>query len=395
MNKFVIMNNNNSAPIGVKKQVKKGKKGRKAPNKGFEQTTKLLERIENQDEELRPYLRYAVINKNLGNGRLEVKCVDGTVMQAQCRDEHGRKSHKIGVRHIAIGDIIMIKLDEFSNSNSKKMGYVIERYTPENVARLRRFKDIPTNFGIDYGFGGNTIEDDNEENNESGVTFSVNIKKKEVKRIGQGIDIYAMLDKELGKYESDEYESEHDEQPKKLEDKEKPSVIEIDHSDILTSKQQSIINSVTIQQPISTNIDMKKGGKKSSKKLNMDKLMVMNSKEGMDDGTSINSNNKRVGVKVNDNDNDDNDNDDNDNDDNDKEFRKQLIEEQEELIKEQKEREERQKRKKHFNKANIIGSSKFSDKKTSDISLISSKVSTSVNNKIISGDGNVVDIDDI
>ena len=393
------MNNNSNAPVGVKKQVKKGKKGRKAPNKGFEQSAKLLERIENQDKELRPYLRYAVINKNLGNGRLEVKCVDGTILQAQCRDEHGRKSHKIGVRHIAPGDIIMIKLDEFSSSNSKKIGYVVERYTPENVARLRRFKDIPSNFGIENGFGSGKIEDDTGESNESGVTFSVNIKKKEVKKTGQGMDIYAMLDNVLGKYESDEYESESDELPPskkmekegKKEDEEKvpvspPNDIVMD-VDTATSKQSSTMGSVTIQKPVGVGMGMKKGGKKSGKKLNMDKLMDMNLSLEGEDKTLIHANDKRIGI------------DDGDDDDDEEEFRRQLIEEQEELIKEQKEREERQKRKKHFNKANIVGSSKFSEKKTADISLVNSNASSQTinktNNKIISGDGDVVDIDDI
>lgn len=390
--------NNSNAPVNMKKTVKKGKKGRKAPNKGREQTVKLLERIQNQDEEDQPFLRYAVINKNQGNGRFEVTCVDGATLQAITRDEHGKKSHKIGVRNMTVGDIVMIKLDEFSNPNinKKKVGYVVERYTLENVSRLRRFGDIPANFGV-TGVGtkaGDAVENEDA----SGITFSVNIKKKDTKRKGDSMDIYAMLDKELGSYESDEYESESDEKLKSPSSKETENTSE---NAITMPKTPTLtpipITSVPIPPPIQKpgGMGMMKKTGKGGKKLNMDRLMSMKTNPGngglYDEVSSVTSTAFTDKTLTPDNDIDVEDDED--------EFRRQLLEEQEELAKQQEEIKERQKKKKTFNKAHALGSAKVANKKTSDVVVATNNSRKTMAKKpdtsIVSGDGDVVDIDDI
>lgn len=380
--RVIIMNGNT---INIKKKIKKGTKGKKAPNKGYEKEIKLLERIQNQDKDLQPHLRYAVINKIFGHGVAEVKTTDGTIMRAMFRDEHGKKKHKIRIRNITVGDMVMIKLDEFSTDNSKKIGYVVERYTPENIIRLRRFGDIPANFGISSGI--KEKRDDN--NNDSGVIFS--IEKKETKRIGEGIDIYARLDTELGRYSSDESESESESEELTKSDHKNNNKEQTNSKPVSTTT--SVVTSYGSVPPTPQNIGvmglMKKGGKKG---LDISKLTTMKSNLN----SSYSCNNVPSVEPTDETEKKSYPNDTIENN-NDIEHQHRLIKEQEELSKKLREQDENQLRKKRFNKENTSGSLKNTGKLTADISVISindSKKSNSTN-KISLEDGDIIDVDDI
>ena len=129
---------------------KGGKKGQRSKNKGDPMKRELVLKEEGQD--------YAQVTKNLGNSRLEVKCVDGTIAIGVIRGAIRRK------QWIAVGDIVLVGVRDFEVGKVD----IISRYTPEEAKQLIKEKEIPQNMAGNVGGG----HDDDHGGNVDFVNYS-------------------------------------------------------------------------------------------------------------------------------------------------------------------------------------------------------------------------------
>uniref|UniRef100_A0A6U4SLS9 S1-like domain-containing protein n=1 Tax=Neobodo designis TaxID=312471 RepID=A0A6U4SLS9_NEODS len=112
---------------------KGGKKGQRSKNKGEPLKRELVLKEEGQD--------YAQVTKNLGNSRLEVKCVDGTISIGVIRGAIRRK------QWICVGDIVLCGVREFEKGKVD----ILSRYTAEEAKQLIKEKEIPANMAANAG----------------------------------------------------------------------------------------------------------------------------------------------------------------------------------------------------------------------------------------------------
>lgn len=105
---------------------------------------------------------YAIVERLLGNGRVEVYCEDGTLKVVRIRGSMRKFKAKVIIEN---GDLVIIAPWDFEPSK----GDLIYKYKHEEVARLLYEKDLPEkilkklnkNAGGDYGLG-NIDESDDE-----------------------------------------------------------------------------------------------------------------------------------------------------------------------------------------------------------------------------------------
>ena len=76
---------------------------------------------------------YAQVLKMLGNGRCEVKCVDGITRLAVIR---GKMRNKVWIK---LGDYILVGLREFQDNKCD----ILLKYTDEEVRTLKTYGEIP------------------------------------------------------------------------------------------------------------------------------------------------------------------------------------------------------------------------------------------------------------
>jgi translation initiation factor 1A len=100
---------------------------------------------------------YAVVLRVLGGPIMEVKCFDGTVMQAHTRG--GRKNRRGGRSKpkyiLTAGDIVLISLRDFDDTKAD----ILLKYTVDEVNHLRDAGHVPQELVDDLGdcgivFGG-------------------------------------------------------------------------------------------------------------------------------------------------------------------------------------------------------------------------------------------------
>jgi len=86
---------------------------------------------------------YAVVEKNMGNGILNVKCIDGKNRRCFVRKKFTGRQRDI----LQVGSWILVGLREFETTKDKCD--LIEIYTPSDVARLQ-LMDVPWHvFGVE------------------------------------------------------------------------------------------------------------------------------------------------------------------------------------------------------------------------------------------------------
>ena len=76
---------------------------------------------------------YADVLKMLGNGRCEVKCIDGIARLAIIR---GNMRNKVWIK---IGDFVLVGLRDFQDSKCD----ILLKYTQEEVRTLKAYGEIP------------------------------------------------------------------------------------------------------------------------------------------------------------------------------------------------------------------------------------------------------------
>ncbi len=76
---------------------------------------------------------YADVLKMLGNGRCEVKCIDGITRLAIIR---GNMRNKVWIK---IGDFVLVGLRDFQDSKCD----ILLKYTQEEVRTLKAYGEIP------------------------------------------------------------------------------------------------------------------------------------------------------------------------------------------------------------------------------------------------------------
>jgi translation initiation factor 1A len=80
---------------------------------------------------------YADVLKMLGNGRCEVKCIDGITRLAIIR---GNMRNKVWIK---IGDFVLVGLRDFQDSKCD----ILLKYTQEEVRTLKAYGEIPEKIG--------------------------------------------------------------------------------------------------------------------------------------------------------------------------------------------------------------------------------------------------------
>jgi len=114
----------------IKQNVKKGGKHRKRMKN---HTTFVIRDLQRRDEGQ----LYAVVDKALGNGRLNVICSDNKTRIAHIRGALSKKHVRI-----AVGDTILVALREFEMD---KKCDVILKYDNNEISALKDLGDIPSN----------------------------------------------------------------------------------------------------------------------------------------------------------------------------------------------------------------------------------------------------------
>lgn len=118
---------------------------------------------------------YAIVERLLGNGRVEVYCEDGSLKTVRIRGAMRKYKAKVIIEN---GDLVVIAPWDFEPGK----GDLIHKYMHEEVAKLLYDQDLPEkifkklnkNAGGDYGLGNTDDGDDevvfaNENNNKSGI----------------------------------------------------------------------------------------------------------------------------------------------------------------------------------------------------------------------------------
>ncbi|KAI8849292.1 hypothetical protein BC829DRAFT_391950 [Chytridium lagenaria] len=104
----------------------KGGKNRKA-NENESEKRELVFKEDGQE--------YALVAKMLGNGWIEVSCIDGEKRLAHIRGAFRKKVW------ITVGDVVLLGLRDFQDSKAD----VILKYTPDEARMLKSYGEIPEN----------------------------------------------------------------------------------------------------------------------------------------------------------------------------------------------------------------------------------------------------------
>jgi translation initiation factor 1A len=124
----------------------KGKGGRAVKrgtgNKNLDQSSELVFKEDLQE--------YGYVTAVLGNGRLQVRCYDGTPRMARIR---GKMHKKVWINN---NDTVLVALREFED----KKADVILKYNDDEVRRLRILKELPDLNKFDGEGNRSDLEDD-------------------------------------------------------------------------------------------------------------------------------------------------------------------------------------------------------------------------------------------
>ncbi len=121
----------------------KNKSNKKGKNKPSEKAKRILELKQDLEE-------YAKIDKMLGNGRVYVIYVDGSVILAHIRGSLRRCK-------MTVGDIVLVSIRDFQQDKCD----IIHKYEKEEVKKLFNLGEIPLNF----------LDESREQENEDDIIF--------------------------------------------------------------------------------------------------------------------------------------------------------------------------------------------------------------------------------